>query len=89
MRSLGSLFGSGHLPQLSDRYGRRVVLFVSVFGLFVTEFTHVLTAWFVDILPGGYWFPLLGYLIEGFCGSEYQPSFKGRSTESKINHLHA
>jgi MFS family permease len=56
--------------QLSDRYGRRIVIFVSLFGLFVTEFTHVITAWFVDVLPGGYWFPLVGFLIEGLFGSE-------------------
>ncbi|KAG6376479.1 hypothetical protein JVT61DRAFT_2472 [Boletus reticuloceps] len=49
--------------------GRRIVLFASILGLVVNEFTHVITAWFVDALPGGYWFPLVGFLIEGLCGS--------------------
>ena len=56
--------------QLSDRHGRRIVLFASMFGLFATDATHIITAWFVDVLPGGYWFPLVGSLIEGLCGSE-------------------
>ncbi|KAF8557288.1 hypothetical protein OG21DRAFT_346775 [Imleria badia] len=59
---------AGWWGSLSDRYGRRTVLFVSVFGLFVTAFTHVITAWFVNVLPGGYWFPRFGFLIEGLCG---------------------
>lgn len=77
--------------QLSDRYGRRIVIFVAIFGLFVTDVTHVITAWFVDVLPLGYWFPLVGYLIEGVCGSEFfaqQHSFEGYSAECNI-HLHA
>ncbi|KAF8136749.1 MFS general substrate transporter [Boletus edulis] len=64
-----SCLTAGWWGSLSDRYGRRIVLFVSILGLVVTEFTHVITAWFMDALPGGYWFPLVGFLIEGLCGS--------------------
>jgi hypothetical protein len=42
-----------------------------MFGLLVTEITCIITAYFVDILPGGYWFLLVGFVIEGICGSEY------------------
>ncbi|KAG8217854.1 hypothetical protein J3R82DRAFT_6020 [Butyriboletus roseoflavus] len=86
-----SCLTTGWWGSMSDRYGRRNVIFVSIFGFFVTDVTHVITAWFVDVLPFGYWFPLVGYLIEGVCGSEYfaqEPSFEGYSTECNIN-LHA
>lgn len=68
--------------QLSDRYGRRIVLFVSVLGFFVAEFTHIITAWFVDVLPGGYWFPWVGFLIEGLCGGECFSYIRGLSPPS-------
>ncbi|KAH0827047.1 major facilitator superfamily domain-containing protein [Lanmaoa asiatica] len=54
---------------LSDRHGRRIVLLISIFGLLTNDVIHVITAWFVDVLPGGYWFPLVGQSIEGLCGS--------------------
>ena len=41
-----------------------------MFGAFATDVTHIITVWFVDVLPGGYWFPLVGSLIKGLCGSE-------------------
>ncbi|KAH7889409.1 major facilitator superfamily domain-containing protein [Phlebopus sp. FC_14] len=52
----------------SDRFGRRPVLTISMIGLFITDITFIVTAFFVDVLPGGYWFLLVGFALEGLCG---------------------
>ncbi|KAF9246164.1 major facilitator superfamily domain-containing protein [Melanogaster broomeanus] len=64
-----SCLTAGWWGSLSDRYGRRRVIAVSMFGLLVTDITFIITAYFVDVLPGGYWFLLVGFVIEGLCGS--------------------
>ncbi|KIK98704.1 hypothetical protein PAXRUDRAFT_9354 [Paxillus rubicundulus Ve08.2h10] len=64
-----SCLTTGWWGSFSDRYGRRLVVAVSMFGLLVTDITYIITAFFVDVLPGGYWFLLVGFLIEGLCGS--------------------
>lgn len=46
------------------------MLAVSVLGLLLTELTFIVTVNFFDYLPGGYWFLLVGYVMEGFLGSE-------------------
>ena len=58
--------------QFCDRYGRRVGLVASIVGLLLTELVFIITANFVDYLPGNYWFLLTGFVIEGLLGSEYQ-----------------
>ncbi|KAF8843573.1 MFS general substrate transporter [Paxillus ammoniavirescens] len=64
-----SCLTTGWWGSFSDRYGRRLVIVVSMFGLLVTDITYIITAFFVDVLPGGYWFLLVGFFIEGLCGS--------------------
>ena len=56
--------------QLGDRYGRRVGFIASIAGLLLTELVFIITANFVDHLPGGYWFLITGFVIEGLLGSE-------------------
>lgn len=60
---------TGWWGMFCDRHGRRPVLAVSVLGLLLTELTFIITANFFDYLPGGYWFLLVGYVMEGFLGS--------------------
>ncbi|KAG6330429.1 hypothetical protein ID866_8658 [Astraeus odoratus] len=60
---------TGFWGPLCDRYGRRPVLAVSMLGLLLTDLTFIITANFVDHLPGGYWFLLTGFIIEGLFGS--------------------
>ncbi|KIO10641.1 hypothetical protein M404DRAFT_995132 [Pisolithus tinctorius Marx 270] len=38
-------------------------------GLILTDLTFILTANFVDHLPGGYWFLLIAFIAEGLLGS--------------------
>ncbi|KIJ16785.1 hypothetical protein PAXINDRAFT_74219 [Paxillus involutus ATCC 200175] len=64
-----SCLTTGWWGSFSDRYGRRLVIVVSMFGLLVADITYIITAFFVDVLPGGYWFLLVGFIIEGLCGS--------------------
>ncbi|KAF9218282.1 MFS general substrate transporter [Gyrodon lividus] len=64
-----SCLTTGWWGSFSDRYGRRFVIAVSMFGLLVTDITYIITAYFVDVLPGGYWFLIVGFFIEGLCGS--------------------
>ncbi|KAL4072834.1 major facilitator superfamily domain-containing protein [Scleroderma yunnanense] len=60
---------TGWWGTFSDRHGRRFVLAASIVGLFLTELVFIITANFVDYLPGGYWFLLVGFVIEGLLGS--------------------
>lgn len=53
----------------SDRYGRRPVFMASMAGLLLMDATFLITANFVDYLPGGYWFLLAGFVMEGLLGS--------------------
>lgn len=53
---------------LSDRYGRIRVLSFSVFGLLMTDFNFLVVAHFHKILPGGYWFLLVGPFLDGLLG---------------------
>ncbi|TFK72774.1 MFS general substrate transporter [Pluteus cervinus] len=52
----------------SDRHGRLRVMGISVFGLLLTDFNFIFTYSFYQRLPGGYWFLLLGPLVEGVLG---------------------
>lgn len=62
-----SAITSPTLGALSDRYGRKKLLILTTCGLLVGEVITILVASFpnsVDV----YWM-LLGYAIDGFCGS--------------------
>ncbi|KAL4072832.1 major facilitator superfamily domain-containing protein [Scleroderma yunnanense] len=60
---------TGWWGTLCDRHGRRLVLATSAVGLFLMELVFLITPSFVDYLPGGYWFLLTGFVIEGLLGS--------------------
>lgn len=52
----------------SDRHGRTVVLGISVIGVLSTDFNFLVVNRYYERLPGGYWFLLLGPIIEGCLG---------------------
>ena len=56
--------------QLSDRLGRTRILGCAVVGLLIADLTFLCVFWFYDYIPGGYWFLLLGPLVEGFLGGK-------------------
>jgi hypothetical protein len=41
---------------------------ISLFGLLLTDFNFIFVMHFPDYVPGGYWFLLLGPLVEGSLG---------------------
>ncbi|KAK2466711.1 hypothetical protein APHAL10511_000969 [Amanita phalloides] len=53
---------------LSDRYGRTVVLGITVMGAIATDLNFILVTLFLDKVPGGYWFLIAGPLLEGLLG---------------------
>ncbi|KAG1754617.1 major facilitator superfamily domain-containing protein [Suillus lakei] len=53
---------------LSDRFGRTSVMGISVLGLLANDLTFIITAFFVERLPGGYWFLILGFALDGVVG---------------------
>ncbi|OCB86786.1 MFS general substrate transporter [Sanghuangporus baumii] len=53
---------------LSDKYGRLRVLGISVIGLLFNDVVFISVFFFSKKLPGGYWFLLLGPIIEGVLG---------------------
>ncbi|PFH51761.1 hypothetical protein AMATHDRAFT_40016 [Amanita thiersii Skay4041] len=52
----------------SDRYGRMTVLGISVIGLLITDLLFILVTLYTENFPGGYWFLVIGPLIEGILG---------------------
>ncbi|KAJ8079128.1 hypothetical protein PM082_013416 [Marasmius tenuissimus] len=52
----------------SDRHGRLRVLGISVVGLLLTDLIFLLVYHYSETLPGGYWFLLIGPLVEGSLG---------------------
>lgn len=59
---------TGAWGSYSDRHGRTVVLGVSVIGVLSTDFNFLVVNSYYERLPGGYWFLLLGPIIEGCLG---------------------
>ncbi|KIY72114.1 MFS general substrate transporter [Cylindrobasidium torrendii FP15055 ss-10] len=53
---------------LSDRIGRTGVLGISVIGLLLTDVVFLLVYSYHQVLPGGYWFLLVGPIVEGTMG---------------------
>ncbi|KAI6023827.1 hypothetical protein PISMIDRAFT_428789 [Pisolithus microcarpus 441] len=60
---------TGWWANFSDRYGRRPVFIASMVGLLLVDLTFIITTNFVDHLPGGYWFLLAGFVMDGLLGS--------------------
>lgn len=43
---------------------------ISMVGLVVNDLTFIITAFFSDHLPGGYWFLIVGFILEGLLGGK-------------------
>ena len=56
---------------LSDRFGRIRVLSFSVFGLLMTDVNFLVVARWHRVLPGGYWFLLVGPFLDGLLGGAF------------------
>lgn len=56
--------------QLSDRFGRTLVMGISIIGLLMTDFNFIFVTKFYTKLPGGYWFLVVGPILEGILGGE-------------------
>ncbi|KAJ7775088.1 major facilitator superfamily domain-containing protein [Mycena metata] len=53
----------------SDRYGRTRILGLTIFGLLMNDFNFILVTKYFRSLPGdGYWFLIVGPIIEGLLG---------------------
>ncbi|KAF5373858.1 hypothetical protein D9758_000672 [Tetrapyrgos nigripes] len=59
---------TGYWGSFSDRHGRTSVMGITVIGLLVTDAAFILVYFFSRRLPGGYWFLLIGPLLEGSLG---------------------
>jgi MFS family permease len=53
---------------LADRFGRTSVMGISMLGLLANDLIFIATAFFVERLPGGYWFLILGFVLDGMVG---------------------
>ncbi|KIK57642.1 hypothetical protein GYMLUDRAFT_45806 [Collybiopsis luxurians FD-317 M1] len=63
-----SCLTTGWWSSFSDRHGRTTTLGISVVGLLLTDANFILVYFYSQFLPGGYWFLVLGPLIEGSMG---------------------
>ncbi|KAJ3851635.1 major facilitator superfamily domain-containing protein [Lentinula lateritia] len=63
-----SCITTGWWTSFSDRHGCTAALGISVFGILITDVNFILVYYFSRSLPGGYWFLVLGPLIEGSMG---------------------
>ncbi|KAI5899598.1 MFS general substrate transporter [Schizophyllum commune H4-8] len=59
---------TGWWGSFSDRHGRRSVMGISVFGLLLTDLIFIFVTLYPDTPPGGYWFLVVGPLVEGTLG---------------------
>ncbi|KAG2111685.1 major facilitator superfamily domain-containing protein [Suillus discolor] len=53
---------------LADRFGRTSIMGISMLGLLSCDLIFIVTAFFVERLPGGYWFLILGFASDGMAG---------------------
>ncbi|KAG1875144.1 major facilitator superfamily domain-containing protein [Suillus tomentosus] len=53
---------------LSDRFGRTLIMGISMLGLLSSDLIFIVTVFFVERLPGGYWFLILGFALDGMAG---------------------
>ncbi|KAF8163650.1 major facilitator superfamily domain-containing protein [Crassisporium funariophilum] len=63
-----SCITTGWWGAFSDRYGRTRVMGISVLGLLITDFNFIFVTLCFRHIPGGYWFLVVGPIIEGFLG---------------------
>ncbi|WRT70007.1 uncharacterized protein IL334_007000 [Kwoniella shivajii] len=63
-----SALTTGFWGKTSDKLGRTKIIGLVVLGLFLNELCFVLVANFPYLVPGGYYFLLLGPMCEGFLG---------------------
>ncbi|KAJ4487747.1 major facilitator superfamily domain-containing protein [Lentinula aciculospora] len=63
-----SCITTGWWTSFSDRHGRTAALGISVFGILITDANFILVYYLSQSLPGGYWFLILGPLVEGSMG---------------------
>ncbi|KAL1742393.1 major facilitator superfamily domain-containing protein, partial [Schizophyllum fasciatum] len=59
---------TGWWGSFSDRHGRRSVMGISVFGLLLTDIIFIFVTLYPDAPPGGYWFLVVGPMVEGTLG---------------------
>jgi hypothetical protein len=43
---------------------------ISMLGLLVNDLIFIVTPSFLDYLPGGYWFLIIGFALEGMVGGK-------------------
>ncbi|KAI6116799.1 major facilitator superfamily-domain-containing protein [Pisolithus croceorrhizus] len=86
-----SCLTTGWWGAFSDRRGRRSGLTASMTGLILTDLTFIVTANFVDHLPGGYWFLLVAFVTEGMPTgmAAYQAYIADTSDSSSRSVLYA
>ncbi|KAJ3502515.1 hypothetical protein NLJ89_g8854 [Agrocybe chaxingu] len=63
-----SCITTGWWGAFSDRHGRPLVMGISVLGLLFTDFIFIFVALNSKHVPGGYWFLVVGPLVEGSLG---------------------
>lgn len=68
MLGILSCLATGWWSSLSDRTGRRTLFFAAASGMLCANVIYILVNRFWRYLPGGYWWILLGPLIEGSFG---------------------
>ncbi|KAF9014116.1 major facilitator superfamily domain-containing protein [Cyathus striatus] len=63
-----SCLTTGWWGAFSDRHGRTRVMGISIIGLLFTEWNFIFVTLFSKHIPGGYWFLVVGAIIEGTLG---------------------
>ncbi|KAJ7905702.1 major facilitator superfamily domain-containing protein [Mycena olivaceomarginata] len=59
---------TGFWGSFSDRHGRTLILALTIFGLLMNDFTFIFVTKNFQRIPGGYWFLIVGPIIEGALG---------------------
>ncbi|KAJ7709720.1 major facilitator superfamily domain-containing protein [Mycena rosella] len=59
---------TGWWGSFSDRYGRTRILGLTITGLLFTDFNFIFVTKNYERIPGGYWFLIVGPIIEGSLG---------------------
>ncbi|KAJ7444922.1 major facilitator superfamily domain-containing protein [Mycena latifolia] len=59
---------TGWWGSFSDRYGRTRILGLTIAGLLVNDFNFIFVTKNFERIPGGYWFLIVGPIIEGCLG---------------------
>ena len=44
---------------------------ISILGLLISDFNFIAVALFSKHIPGGYWFLLVGHVLEGLLGGKF------------------